>query len=83
VGPSGLVDERVDQAGPRIADRVAGPTHPGPPDVQPRQRDLHEVLGPGGVTIKRLRAKIESDPSNPRCILTVRGLGYKFDATEE
>ncbi|GAA3530017.1 response regulator transcription factor [Nonomuraea rosea] len=35
------------------------------------------------VHVKRLRAKIESDPSNPRCILTVRGLGYKFDATED
>ncbi|MFI7134960.1 winged helix-turn-helix domain-containing protein [Nonomuraea sp. NPDC050153] len=35
------------------------------------------------VHVKRLRAKIESDPSNPRCILTVRGLGYKFDAAEE
>ncbi|MEV4562225.1 response regulator transcription factor [Nonomuraea sp. NPDC049419] len=35
------------------------------------------------VHVKRLRAKIESDPSNPRCILTVRGLGYKFDAVEQ
>ncbi|MEV0597085.1 response regulator transcription factor [Nonomuraea cavernae] len=34
------------------------------------------------VHVKRLRAKIEPDPSNPRCILTVRGLGYKFDATD-
>ncbi|GII85354.1 DNA-binding response regulator [Sphaerisporangium siamense] len=34
------------------------------------------------VHVKRLRAKIESDPSNPRCILTVRGLGYKFDPAE-
>ncbi|TDE21464.1 response regulator transcription factor [Nonomuraea mesophila] len=34
------------------------------------------------VHVKRLRAKIESDPSDPRCILTVRGLGYKFDAVE-
>ncbi|GAA1268795.1 response regulator transcription factor [Sphaerisporangium rubeum] len=34
------------------------------------------------VHVKRLRAKVESDPSNPRCILTVRGLGYKFDPTE-
>ncbi|MDR8407190.1 response regulator transcription factor [Nonomuraea sp. 3-1Str] len=34
------------------------------------------------VHVKRLRAKIEADPSNPRCILTVRGLGYKFDATD-
>ncbi|MEU0566405.1 response regulator transcription factor [Nonomuraea sp. NPDC005983] len=35
------------------------------------------------VHVKRLRAKIEADPSNPRCILTVRGLGYKFDAADE
>ncbi|MBN6057777.1 response regulator transcription factor [Nonomuraea sp. RK-328] len=34
------------------------------------------------VHVKRLRAKIESDPSNPRCILTVRGLGYKFDSAD-
>ncbi len=31
------------------------------------------------VHIKRLRAKIEIDPSNPIHIHTVRGLGYKFD----
>jgi len=31
------------------------------------------------VHIKRLRAKIEIDPSNPVHIYTVRGLGYKFD----
>ena len=31
------------------------------------------------VHIKRLRAKIEPDPAHPRYVLTVRGLGYKFD----
>ncbi|MFV0534646.1 MAG: winged helix-turn-helix domain-containing protein [Cumulibacter sp.] len=31
------------------------------------------------VHIKRLRAKIEPDPASPRYVLTVRGLGYKFD----
>lgn len=29
------------------------------------------------VHVQRLRAKIESDPENPRVILTVRGVGYK------
>jgi len=32
------------------------------------------------VHIKRLRAKIEDDPSRPVRIITVRGLGYKFQA---
>jgi len=32
------------------------------------------------VHIKRLRAKIEDDPSRPVRITTVRGLGYKFQA---
>ena len=30
------------------------------------------------VHIKRLRSKIERDPSNPARVITVRGLGYKF-----
>ena len=31
------------------------------------------------VHVKRLRAKIEPDPPNPQFIVTVRGLGYKFE----
>ena len=30
--------------------------------------------------IKRLRAKLERDPSNPAHLITLRGLGYKFEA---
>jgi two-component system response regulator RegX3 len=33
------------------------------------------------VHVKRLRAKIEPDPTNPVHIVTVRGLGYKFEAS--
>jgi two-component system, OmpR family, response regulator RegX3 len=32
------------------------------------------------VHVKRLRAKIEEDPATPRHIVTVRGLGYKFES---
>lgn len=32
------------------------------------------------VHIKRLRAKVEADPSHPVHLQTVRGLGYKFEA---
>jgi two-component system, OmpR family, response regulator RegX3 len=32
------------------------------------------------VHVKRLRAKIESDPANPKSLVTVRGLGYKFES---
>ncbi|HEU5044698.1 MAG TPA: response regulator transcription factor [Nocardioidaceae bacterium] len=31
------------------------------------------------VHVKRLRAKIEPDPSTPSYLVTVRGLGYRFD----
>jgi two-component system response regulator RegX3 len=30
------------------------------------------------VHVKRLRSKVEADPSNPTRIVTIRGLGYKF-----
>lgn len=43
---------------------------------------LAEYIDPGTVTvhIRRLREKIEMDPSKPRHLLTVWGVGYKFEA---
>ena len=32
------------------------------------------------VHVKRLRSKVEADPSAPRHLVTVRGLGYKFES---
>jgi DNA-binding response OmpR family regulator len=40
--------------------------------VEPRTVDVH---------VRRLREKIEDDPSEPKYILTKRGIGYYF--TEE
>lgn len=41
-----------------------------------------EYIDPGTVTvhIRRLREKIESDPSSPTHLLTVWGVGYKFES---
>ena len=35
------------------------------------------------VHIRRLREKLEDDPSHPRYLLTVRGLGYRLAREEE
>ncbi|WP_294456511.1 response regulator transcription factor [uncultured Allofournierella sp.] len=34
------------------------------------------------VYIRRLRAKIEEEPANPRRIVTIRGMGYKWSSAE-
>ncbi len=51
-----------------LIDRVWGPHYVG----DTKTLDVH---------IKRLRAKIEEDPSRPSRITTIRGLGYKFEGT--
>jgi two-component system response regulator RegX3 len=50
-----------------IIDRVWGPYYVG----DTKTLDVH---------IKRLRAKVEDDPSKPTRITTIRGLGYKLEA---
>jgi two-component system response regulator RegX3 len=35
------------------------------------------------VHIKRLRSKVEPDPTSPTRIITYRGLGYKFDRSKD
>ena len=49
-----------------IIDRIWGLDHVG----DTKTLDVH---------IKRLRAKIESDPAHPERIVTIRGLGYKYE----
>ena len=49
-----------------LIDRVWGPHYVG----DTKTLDVH---------IKRLRAKIEIDPANPSRLVTIRGLGYKFE----
>jgi two-component system response regulator RegX3 len=34
------------------------------------------------VHIKRLRSHVEQDPSAPKLITTIRGVGYRFDARD-
>jgi len=54
----------------------------------PREELLSEVWGYGqhvvsrtaDTTMQRLRAKIERDPAHPRHLITVHGVGYRFEA---
>ena len=58
--------------------------HPGQTFTRAQLLDhLHGVVYAGydrsiDAHIKNLRRKVESDPSNPRYVLTVYGVGYKF-----
>ncbi len=51
----------------QIIDRVWGSNYYG----DTKTLDVH---------VKRIRGKIEPDPANPRFLMTVRGLGYKFES---
>ncbi|MCA0295862.1 MAG: response regulator transcription factor [Actinobacteria bacterium] len=51
----------------QLIDRVWGPDYVG----DTKTLDVH---------VKRLRAKLEQDPANPELLVTVRGLGYKFNS---
>jgi two-component system response regulator RegX3 len=35
------------------------------------------------VHIKRLRARVEDDPSGPKRITTIRGLGYRYETRKK
>ena len=57
-------------------------------EVLTRNRLLEEIWDIAGefvndntltVYIKRLREKIEDDPTNPNIIKTIRGIGYKME----
>lgn len=58
--------------------------------IMTRQMLLTQVWGTGygadahylHVYIGQLRRKIESDPANPRFILTISGVGYRFNAED-
>jgi DNA-binding response OmpR family regulator len=58
-----------------------------PKNILTRERLLDELWDAAGefvndntltVYIKRLREKIEEDPTHPEMILTVRGIGYRL-----
>jgi len=69
-----LLEVLLDNAGrvvtrDSLIDRVWGPHYVG----DTKTLDVH---------VKRLRSKIEDDPSTPRRIVTIRGLGYKYEMSK-
>jgi DNA-binding response OmpR family regulator len=60
-------------------------THPG--EAFTKEQLMHRVWGwdfgdtsTVTVHVRRLREKVEVDPSDPRLVVTARGAGYRFDA---
>jgi two-component system response regulator RegX3 len=53
-----------------LIDRIWGPDYFG----DTKTLDVH---------IKRLRSHVEEDPSSPKLITTIRGVGYRFDAPRD
>ncbi len=59
--------------------------------VLTRDQLIHRVWGSDyvgdtktlDVHVKRLRARIERDPAHPRLLVTVRGVGYRYDPARE
>jgi two-component system response regulator RegX3 len=69
-----LLEVLLDNAGrvvtrDSLIDRVWGPHYVG----DTKTLDVH---------VKRLRSKIEDDPSAPRRLVTIRGLGYKYEMSK-
>jgi two-component system response regulator RegX3 len=54
--------------------------------VLPRATLMNRLWGPSAaldstsleVHVRRLRAKLEDDPADPKRIVTVRGIGYRY-----
>ena len=64
--PRAARQRRTGAARDTLIDRVWGSDYVG----DTKTLDVH---------VKRLRSKIERDPSNPTRIVTIRGLGYKYE----
>ena len=46
--------------------------------AQLRPGEFYGEVRTADVHVRNIRRKIETDPKNPRHVLTVRGMGYKF-----
>jgi two-component system, OmpR family, alkaline phosphatase synthesis response regulator PhoP len=77
-------DKRVDLTAAEFEVLKSLAAHPG--WVYSRQQIMEQLwdgefygeVRTADVHVRNIRRKIETDPKNPRYILTVRGMGYKF-----